>query len=48
MALAAGNEVVIGDIDDLSGVCADVISQGGIEAGWYWDLNAETRAWAKR
>ncbi|HEY8050832.1 MAG TPA: ABC transporter substrate-binding protein [Ramlibacter sp.] len=31
-ALAAGNEVVIGDIDDLSGVYADVIGQGGIEA----------------
>ena len=29
---AAGNEVVIGDIDDLSGVYADVIGQGGIEA----------------
>ena len=31
-AHAAGNEVVIGDIDDLSGVYADVIGQGGIEA----------------
>jgi branched-chain amino acid transport system substrate-binding protein len=31
-ARAAGNEVVIGDIDDLSGVYADVIGQGGIEA----------------
>ncbi len=31
-ALAAGNEVVIGDIDDLSGLYADVIGQGGIEA----------------
>jgi branched-chain amino acid transport system substrate-binding protein len=30
-ALAA-NDVVIGDIDDLSGVYADVIGQGGIEA----------------
>jgi len=29
---AASNEVVIGDIDDLSGVYADVIGQGGIEA----------------
>ena len=29
---AAPNEVVIGDIDDLSGVYADVIGQGGIEA----------------
>jgi branched-chain amino acid transport system substrate-binding protein len=28
---AAGNQVVIGDIDDLSGVYADVIGQGGIE-----------------
>ena len=28
----AANEVVIGDIDDLSGVYADVIGQGGIEA----------------
>ena len=31
-ANAAGNEVVIGDIDDLSGVYADIIGQGGIEA----------------
>jgi branched-chain amino acid transport system substrate-binding protein len=28
---AAGNQVVIGDIDDLSGVYADIIGQGGIE-----------------
>jgi len=32
VASAASNEVVIGDIDDLSGVYADVIGQGGIEA----------------
>jgi branched-chain amino acid transport system substrate-binding protein len=31
-AMAAGDEVVIGDIDDLSGVYADVIGQGGVEA----------------
>ena len=31
-ALAAGDQVVIGDIDDLSGVYADVNGQGGIEA----------------
>src|ERR1700676_1323790 len=31
-ARAAGDQVVIGDIDDLSGVYADVIGQGGIEA----------------
>ncbi len=31
-AQAADNQVVIGDIDDLSGVYADVIGQGGIEA----------------
>ncbi|HVX77190.1 MAG TPA: ABC transporter substrate-binding protein [Bradyrhizobium sp.] len=31
-AQAAGNKVVIGDIDDMSGVYADVIGQGGIEA----------------
>ncbi|MBE7941836.1 MULTISPECIES: ABC transporter substrate-binding protein [Ramlibacter] len=31
-AMAAANEVVIGDIDDMSGVYADVIGQGGIEA----------------
>ncbi|MEO7335287.1 MAG: ABC transporter substrate-binding protein [Caldimonas sp.] len=31
-AHAAANEVVIGDIDDLSGLYADVIGQGGIEA----------------
>jgi branched-chain amino acid transport system substrate-binding protein len=31
-ACAAGEQVVIGDIDDLSGVYADVIGQGGIEA----------------
>ncbi|MDQ6679594.1 MAG: ABC transporter substrate-binding protein [Pseudomonadota bacterium] len=31
-ARAAANEVVIGDIDDLSGLYADVIGQGGIEA----------------
>lgn len=30
--MAADNEVVIGDIDDMSGVYADVIGQGGIEA----------------
>ncbi|MEA3196554.1 MAG: branched-chain amino acid transport system substrate-binding protein, partial [Gammaproteobacteria bacterium] len=29
---AAGEQVVIGDIDDMSGVYADVIGQGGIEA----------------
>jgi branched-chain amino acid transport system substrate-binding protein len=32
MASQAGNEVVIGDIDDMSGLYADVIGQGGIEA----------------
>src|SRR5271165_6513915 len=31
-ALAAGDQVVLGDIDDLSGVYADVQGQGGIEA----------------
>jgi branched-chain amino acid transport system substrate-binding protein len=31
-ALAAGNEVVIGDIDDLSGVYADVLGAAGVEA----------------
>jgi branched-chain amino acid transport system substrate-binding protein len=31
-ARAAAEQVVIGDIDDLSGVYADVIGQGGIEA----------------
>ena len=31
-ALAAGNEVVIGDIDDLSGVYADIQGAGGVEA----------------
>lgn len=31
-AMAADNQVVIGDIDDLSGLYADVIGQGGIEA----------------
>ena len=31
-AHAAGNEVVIGDIDDLSSLYADVVGQGGIEA----------------
>ncbi|MBK6009157.1 ABC transporter substrate-binding protein [Ramlibacter ginsenosidimutans] len=31
-AAAAPNEVVIGDIDDMSGVYADVIGQGGVEA----------------
>jgi branched-chain amino acid transport system substrate-binding protein len=31
-AVAAGDQVVIGDIDDLSAVYADVIGQGGIEA----------------
>ena len=32
-AVSAGpNEVVIGDIDDMSGVYADVIGQGGVEA----------------
>ena len=31
-AAAASNEVVIGDIDDMSGVYADVIGQGGVEA----------------
>ena len=32
LAMAANDEVVIGDIDDLSGLYADVIGQGGIEA----------------
>lgn len=31
-AHAAGDQVVIGDIDDLSGVYADVLGQGGLEA----------------
>jgi len=31
-ASAAGEEIVIGDIDDLSGVYADVLGAGGIEA----------------
>ena len=31
-AMGAPNEVVIGDIDDMSGVYADVIGQGGVEA----------------
>jgi branched-chain amino acid transport system substrate-binding protein len=31
-ASAAANEVVIGDIDDMSGPYADVIGQGGVEA----------------
>src|SRR5271168_1130518 len=31
-ALAADNQVVIGTIDDLSGVYADIVGQGGIEA----------------
>jgi branched-chain amino acid transport system substrate-binding protein len=31
-AIGAANEVVIGDIDDMSGVYADVIGQGGVEA----------------
>ena len=29
---AVGNKVVIGDLDDISGVYADVIGPGGIEA----------------
>ncbi len=32
MTANAGNEVVIGDIDDMSGLYADVIGQGGVEA----------------
>ena len=31
-AHAAGNKVVIGDIDDMSGLYADVIGAGGVEA----------------
>jgi branched-chain amino acid transport system substrate-binding protein len=31
-AIAAPNKVVIGDIDDMSGLYADVIGQGGVEA----------------
>ena len=31
-ALAAGDQVVIGDIDDMSGVYADVVGAGGVEA----------------
>jgi branched-chain amino acid transport system substrate-binding protein len=31
-AQAAGNQVVIGDIDDMSGLYADVIGPGGVEA----------------
>ena len=31
-AQAAGNKVVIGDIDDMSGLYADVIGSGGVEA----------------
>jgi branched-chain amino acid transport system substrate-binding protein len=33
-ARAAGEQIVIGDIDDLSGVYADVQGQGGIEAAY--------------
>ena len=32
VAHAAGNKVVIGDIDDMSGLYADVVGPGGIEA----------------
>ncbi|MDE2457040.1 MAG: ABC transporter substrate-binding protein [Burkholderiales bacterium] len=32
LAQAASDQVVIGDIDDMSGVYADVIGQGGVEA----------------
>ncbi len=32
VAQAASNKVVIGDIDDMSGLYADVIGQGGVEA----------------
>jgi branched-chain amino acid transport system substrate-binding protein len=32
MAFAAGNDVVIGDIDDLSGTYADVMGAGGVES----------------
>jgi len=32
LASQAGNEVVIGDIDDMAGLYADVIGAGGIEA----------------
>src|ERR1700688_4799151 len=31
-AIAAGNDVVIGDIDDLSGVFSDNLGMGGAEA----------------
>src|ERR1700748_196425 len=31
-AQAASNKVVIGDIDDMSGLYADVIGEGGVEA----------------
>jgi branched-chain amino acid transport system substrate-binding protein len=31
-ALAAGDQVVIGDIDDMSGVYADIVGAGGVEA----------------
>ena len=31
-AMAAANEVVIGDIDDMSGLYSEVIGQGGVEA----------------
>jgi branched-chain amino acid transport system substrate-binding protein len=31
-ALAAGDQVVLGDIDDMSGVYADVLGAGGVEA----------------
>ena len=31
-AMAAANEVVIGDIDDMAGLYSDVIGQGGVEA----------------
>jgi len=31
-ALAAADQVVIGDIDDMSGVYADVLGAGGVEA----------------
>ena len=31
-AYAAANKVVIGDIDDMSGLYADVIGPGGVEA----------------
>ena len=46
-AHAAANEVLIGDIDDMSGLYADVIGPGGVVAAGPPDHTSPIASWAR-